>query len=298
MSNSSISNIAIIGPGRVGSTLALAMVKAGLPLVAIGGRDQAKCKSAMQSLEACTPSVAASIAKIVLLTVSDAAIAPVCNELVREGALSPGTIVAHVSGALSSEVLRSAKDVSRCKIASAHPLQTFASTDTALAALSGAHWFLEGDIEAVDQLSKLILAIGGIVNSLPTDKKPLYHASSVLASNYLTALLDAALEVMEKAGIDRQSALLALESLSKAAVNNTFSLGPENALTGPIARGDVETVKYHLEKLSGNAAVSDDDYIGSIYRSIGHQTIKLAIRKGSIDSKQAGQIARILDSDL
>jgi predicted short-subunit dehydrogenase-like oxidoreductase (DUF2520 family) len=298
MSSSSISsipNIAIIGPGRVGSTLAMAMVNAGLPLVAIGGRDQAKSKSAAPSLEACTPSVAASIAKIVFLTVSDSAIAPVCDQLVREGALSPGTILVHVSGALSSEILQSAKETAHCKIASAHPLQTFASPETALETLAGAHWFLEGDSEAVDQLSKLIVVIGGKANSLPTDKKPLYHAASVLASNYLTALLDAALEIMEEAGIDREHALPALERLSKSALNNTFALGPEKALTGPIARADFDTVKHHLVQLSqsgGNVSVD------SLYRSIGRQTIKLALRQGSIDNKQAQEMLELLNSSV
>ena len=178
--------------------------------------------------------------------------------------------------------MSSAKEQSDCKIASAHPLQTFANTESALTAMPGTHWFLEGDAEAVALMIEFIEIIEGKISTITSEQKALYHAASVMASNYLTTLIDASIGIMQAADIDCHTALKALEPLINSAVKNTFALGTEQALTGPISRGDNLTVRTHLASLS-----PVDKNLTDIYKVLGQRTVNLALRKRSINEGQA-----------
>lgn len=275
--------LAIIGPGKVGTTIAFAVQKAGYTIAAIGGRDEQKTRQAAQTLtdvKACTLDKIPKDATIVLLTVPDDAIESVCNDLSQNKVFTQGQIVAHCSGALSSEVLASARDICGAKIASAHPLQTFSTAQSSIDAMPGTYWFCEGEATAVAALSSMITTIGGIPKVIATDKKVLYHCSSVIACNYLVSLMDIALTTAEAAGLDRQLAWQALSPLIQKTLVNVGSLGTTDALTGPIARGDLNTVKMHIDALN-----KTDPKLAHIYKQLGDWTVQLAVQKGLAQQK-------------
>ncbi|MFA6135116.1 MAG: DUF2520 domain-containing protein [Phycisphaerae bacterium] len=287
-------DIAIIGPGKVGAAIGILAVRAGWRVAAVGGRDLAKAQSAVRaigpSVEACGPAQAAAKGRLVLLTVSDEAIASVCDALAATGAFEAGAVVAHCSGVLDSSVLDSARRAG-CHVGSMHPLQTFPSAQAAVEKMAGAYCFIEGDAEAAAVLEDLARDIGGKGVHIAASAKPLYHASAVMACNYVAALLDAALALCGAAGIDAQTAGKALGPLVRATVDNCLAAGAASALTGPIARGDVATVRRHLEALAGSEADLDE-----FYRSAGKWTVGLAQRKGTLDAAAAKRLRELLDS--
>jgi predicted short-subunit dehydrogenase-like oxidoreductase (DUF2520 family) len=229
------------------------------------------------------------VGDVVLLTVSDDSIETVCRELVREKAFRHGAVVVHCSGALSSNILSSAREGSSCSVASMHPLQTLPTVEAAVEALPGTCCFYEGDEAALPLVEDLIKKVGMRPVKIEVSAKVLYHAAAVMASNYLVAIMDASLAVAEKAGIERSIAWPAFEPLVLSTIANISKMGPAEALTGPIARGDVETVKRHLKSLD-----LMDGSLASLYRALGRYTVELAVRKGSISSEIAEKLLSVL----
>ncbi|MCJ7543376.1 MAG: DUF2520 domain-containing protein [Phycisphaerae bacterium] len=287
-------DIAIIGPGKVGMAIGILAAKAGRTVAAVGGRDAARAAQAAAAIgpgtKACTPRQAAGSAGLVLLTVSDDAVGSVCDELA--GAFAEGAVVAHCSGVLDSGVLASAR-ARGCAVGSMHPLQTFPSVGAAIDALGGAYCFIEGDSPAVKALERLAADIGAHPVPIASGAKPLYHAAAAVACNYLAALLDAASALCRQAGIDEPTARRALAPLVRRTLENVLAEGPAAALTGPIARGDVATVRRHLAAMAGVEADLE-----KLYRALGRWTVALALRKGTIDAAKAATLRRLLDASI
>jgi predicted short-subunit dehydrogenase-like oxidoreductase (DUF2520 family) len=232
---------------------------------------------------------------LVLLTVPDDAIALVATQLVQQGAFSPGVVVAHCSGVLDANALSAARQAG-CEVGSMHPLQTFPTVESAVTRLAGTPFFIEGTLAACEQLDALAVAVGGKPHRLRSDAKALYHTAAVMASNFLVTLLDGASAVMalalpESAGANREQALAALTPLLRASVDNVLALGPESALTGPIARGDVQTVALHW-----NALAHFGPEFRDTYRALGKLTIELALRKGTLSEETAHELRNVLGS--
>ena len=291
-------DISIIGPGKVGTALGALAVRAGLPVVAVAGGAPGKAEAAAEFIggqaSPCSPAIAAGVGGLVLLTVPDDRIQLVCQELAQEGAFAAGAVVAHCCGMLSSDILRPAADCCGCLIGSIHPLQTFPTVQAAVEKLPGTWCFCEGDEEAVEVLHCLAEAIGTHPVRIDPGGKVLYHAAAVMACNYLVALLDAAVSLARRAGVDERRWLEASGPMLRAAVDNVLGLGPAEALTGPIARGDVETIRRHAAALG-----AADRGLRRLYAAAGLQTVELALRKGSLRRPQAAEIRKILeDLDL
>jgi len=285
--------IVILGPGKVGTTLGILAARAGWPVAGVGARDPARARAAA---EAIGPGVAsgrlediAGRGRLAMLTVSDDAIEPVCTELAHAGAFASGAVVAHCSGAISAEVLAPARDRCAAAIGAMHPLQTFPSVAAGLERFAGTYCFCDGGDEAVGVLAELAEDLGARAVRIDSDRKSLYHASAVMACNYLTGLLDAALATAEDAGVARDEAAAALEPLVRATLENIRNLGPPAALTGPIARGDVGLVARQARDVA--AAAAD---LGRIYRALGAWTVDVAVRKGTIDAARADELRRAL----
>jgi predicted short-subunit dehydrogenase-like oxidoreductase (DUF2520 family) len=285
-------DIAIIGPGKVGTSIALLAKKNGYRISALFARNPNKAKAMAKQIgddiKVCGIGEAAASAQLVLITVSDSAIASVCDHLAHEKSFSQGQIVAHCSGALSSDVLDSAR-LCGAQIGSFHPLQMFPTVEAALANIPGSHWFCEGDAPALNVLEELVEKIGGIPHTITAANKALYHCSSVIACNYLNALMDIALNVAEQAGLERKTAWRALLPLVNATITNIDKLGTAQALTGPIERGDAATVEHHLQALT-NA----DPEIVDIYKALANWTIRLAQKKQSLKPEEADQLKKVL----
>ncbi|MCE9582870.1 MAG: DUF2520 domain-containing protein [Planctomycetes bacterium] len=259
--------VAIIGAGRVGSALGAALKRAGWPVVAVAARTAASARRAAKFVGAPAMEVrqAAALAKLVLVTVPDDAVAGVARELV--GPVKRGAVVAHTSGALSSDALAAVRR-SGARAASVHPLMTFPTPAKGLAALRGAHFFFEGDRGSSPLLRRMILAVGGVPVPVSKRGKALYHAGAVLACNDLVALLAEAFALFRQAGIPGKKAAGALGPLVRRTVENVLALGPARALTGPVARGDAGSVARHLKALHGP--------VREIYRVLGLSTLRLA----------------------
>jgi predicted short-subunit dehydrogenase-like oxidoreductase (DUF2520 family) len=288
-------NISIIGCGKVGVAIAQLAARAGRDITALANRTAARANQLAGAISspaaACEINHAAGAGDIVLLTVTDDAIEPLCNQLADAGAFRAGSIVAHCSGALGSDILSSAKDQCECRIASMHPLTTFPTAEAAIEKFAGTYCFCEGDSSAVDELMELARSIGGKPMSMSSEGKVLYHAAAVMACNYLTALLDASLTLCQSAGIDKPTAWDALGPLVGATLENISQLGPANALTGPIARGDSQTVARHIEAIGG----CDEDLL-NFYRIAGKWALQLAKTQDNHNHSGDDDIARLLNS--
>jgi predicted short-subunit dehydrogenase-like oxidoreductase (DUF2520 family) len=284
--------IAIIGPGRVGTTLAILAARAGYVIAGVAGRNADRARAAASAIgpniRVGAPAEIAPLGQLVLLTVHDDAIAPVCRQLADARAFAAGAVVAHCSGAIASSVLAPARACGAA-VGSLHPLQTFPNAEMGVKDFPGTHCFCEGDAPALAVLETLASAIGGQPVRLSGEGKLLYHATAVLAGNYFVGLIDAALATAGHAGIARADALSALAGLLRATLENLLALGPEKALTGPIARGDAGLVARQCADIA-----QADPRLGEIYRVLGDWTIDVAVRKGTIDPPTATALRRAL----
>ena len=214
-----------------------------------------------------------------LIATPDAQIEPNAKLLAIHPSLNSNSIVFHCSGSLTSEVLSRALGSKTELIASIHPVHSFSSPQHSVQQFSGCHCAYEGQADALLTLQPLFTAIGAQLFPIDAQHKTHYHAASVIACNYLVALLDASLTCFEKAGVSRDQAQQLLLPLVQQTVDNTLERSPEEALTGPIARGDASTVEKQLE------ALSDTPTIQQLYQILGRQALDVARKKenGKLD---------------
>jgi len=203
----------------------------------------------------------------------DAEVEAACAALARSGALRADAIVFHCSGALPSQVLAAVKPAGAA-MASVHPIRSFAGAEAVVAGFSGTYCGIEGDGVAVERLSPAFTAIGARLVNIDPAYKSVYHSAAVFSSNYLVTLLDVALDAYARAGVPRGDALKLMEPLVRGTVDNVFRLGTEDALTGPIARGDLGTVVRQYRALS-----AWNKGVGALYKRLGKFTAAIAARK-------------------
>jgi predicted short-subunit dehydrogenase-like oxidoreductase (DUF2520 family) len=216
-------------------------------------------------------------ADVWMLAVGDDQIEPVCAALVQAGLLDKA-VVFHCSGAKASGALAAAAQ-SGALTASVHPVRSFADPQAVAASFDGTFCGVEGDAGALAQLGPAFTAIGARLVPIDAAAKTVYHAASVFASNYLVTVLDTALRAYQSAGIPPEIARELARPLATETLDNVFRLGPEAALSGPIARGDFATVARQL------AAVTQwDDASGALYDALAQATTGLARRKRSGDA--------------
>ena len=207
-----------------------------------------------------------------MLAVPDDQIAAVCAQLAAAVPLA-GALVFHCSGAKSSRELDAAAQAGALT-ASAHPIRSFADPGAVAHAFGGTWCGVEGAPGAITMLEPALLAIGGRVARIDASAKTVYHAAAVFASNYLVTVIDAALRAYQAAGIPEAAARELARPLATETLANVFRLGPEAALSGPIARGDMVTVARQ------QAAVAEwDPDSGKLYEALAEATVSLAARR-------------------
>lgn len=285
--------VSIIGAGVVGTAMGYLLKERGYPIVGIASRTIESAKKAREFIGEGEASIdiraTAKKADIVFITTPDSAIEKVCIKVASEGGFNPGAIVFHMSGALSSEILGSARNVG-VNVASIHPLQSLADVREAVKNLSGSYFCIEGDEVALSVAREIVAALRGKEITLEADKKPLYHAGASVASNSLVATVRFGLELFEAAGIGKKDSLNALMPLIKGTVKNIEILGIPSALTGPISRGDTGVIEGHLK------AISDEKpEMLRLYSELGRYTVKVAIEKGTIEKDEAERIISLFD---
>ncbi len=282
---------AIVGTGRVAQAFGRLLTDAGLPPVAVAGRTPAHAERAASFIGGATTPV--SIAAIppqahhVLIAVSDAAIAAVADELARGG--MSGGVALHTSGAHGPQLLEPlARRGVSCGVI--HPLQTLADPALGVAALRGATFGISGDDAAVEWARQLVAAAAGTPLRIHAGAFASYHAGAVMAGNAVIAAIDAAVVLLGAAGVEKRAALNAIRPLCLTSAQNALDIGPEAALTGPVQRGDAETVSAHVEALANCPA-----YVADLYRASGHALVEIARRRG-LDGAAARAVEAALDS--
>lgn len=227
------------------------------------------------------PAPLARGSSLVLITTPDDSIGDACSLIAERGATGADSVVAHCSGALTSSVLRPAR-LRGAHTGSLHPIQSFAGPEEAVKTLPGAYCCIEGDGTAEEVLVKIASDLGLHPLRIATDRKPLYHAGMVMASNFMASLHDIALELECEAGLEAEDALKAFMPLVRGTLENMAKLGPARALTGPFARGDCETVRLHLEHIRRHCPKAL-----SAYLSLGRRALELGIKQGGVDPSDA-----------
>lgn len=241
----------IIGPGRVGRTLARCLHQLGWRVGAVVARSSSQAQAAVRWIGAGTPfgrlKPDVLSARLILLTTPDAALARVASELARLGGKNlKGKIALHTSGALDSSVL---EPLARLGAAtgSLHPMQTFTGRNAPK--LQGIVFAMEGDPRARRVARRVARELGGVPVSIAGMRKAAYHAAATLAAGHALALLEAAAQILVRLGFTRRGALRALLPLTRQMLGNLETGGPRVAWTGPVARKDYAIVAAHAKAL-------------------------------------------------
>lgn len=270
--------LTIIGGGKVGQTLGRLLHRSGT--VVIGDVLNQSLASSQQAVEfigggrALERYTDLQKADIVLVAVPDDQIAACAQALADSPALSPNSVIFHCSGALPASVLQPCQ-VGGAAAASIHPVRSFAQPARVAQTFDGTYCGAEGDQRALETLSPLFNAIGAYFVPIKAEAKTLYHAAAVFASNYLVTLLDTAVQTYAQAGIPEDQALKMMTHLVRETSENVLTTGAEQALTGPIARGDLATVRKQYRALQ-----AWDPRYAAAYRQLGGLTARLARRAG------------------
>lgn len=283
--------IGFIGAGTVGTALAFRLKARGYQIAAVFSRTPASSQrfaSLIDGSQACTTSQdVADKADLVFITTPDDAIADVVSRVKWR----KGQGIAHCSGADSVDILEPARKIGAL-VGTFHPLQTFASISYAIENIPGSTFALEGSGEILNKLQEMAASLGGNWILLKAEDKVLYHASAVIACNYFVTLVKLSTDLWQTFGLSSNVAIKALTPLLKGTLANLNNVGLPNALTGPIARGDLGTVKKHLVAMERKAPA-----MVSTYRELGLQTIYVALAKGKIDRKKAEELRMLLSRE-
>ena len=282
---------AILGAGRLGRTLGRLLAFQDYRPTGLSCRTLQSARQASAFIGGGSPTTsnprAAARAPLVLIATPDREIVPVARELSRARLAWTGRIVAHTSGAVSSTALEPLK-TRGALVASLHPLASIA-TSRPDAEFRGTPFAIEGAPRAVHVLRRLVLDIGGLPVTIPREAKALYHLIACILSNDLVAFLACGFEAARGLGLGpRQAARLYLP-LVRGTVENVASLGPVKALTGPVSRGDIATLRLHAEALRTLPAD-----VRRLHRILAQRSTSLALHARTITPELAARIARLL----
>jgi predicted short-subunit dehydrogenase-like oxidoreductase (DUF2520 family) len=296
-----LGRVGVLGAGAVGGAIARALAARGALIEMVTSRTMAHARALADSLPngkavASTDAVAASCDTI-LVAVPDDAIAQVALET----RWRTGQLAIHLSGAQGADALRGAR-AQGARVAALHPLMTFPRSaetpgvETILRRLAGCAWAYESDDEAtIAQVIAIVAALDGRAIRLTAADRAPYHLAAVLASNYVVTLLAAAVRLWGTFGAPPESALEALLPLTRAAVEHLDAVGLPDALTGPIARGDLGTVRTHLDWLTAHAASTPDLLrLRDANIALARLTVPVALEKGSLSPAAAEELLRLL----
>lgn len=283
----------LIGAGQVGRGLSRAFRASGVEVVGLHGHKATEYTTSSGEIPASIQD-----ANVVIIAVRDPQIAGVVGEL-SGGSSGPmalsrpvhpviaaGTVVLHTSGIAEVRSLDSLRSAGFAA-GTFHPLAPFAITERVPELLRGGWIGIDGDDAARAAARRLAGHLGARTLDIPAGAKGAYHAAAVMASNFPVVLASAAAGLMHGAGINERSAQSAVEALINAAIGNLATRTPVEALTGPVVRGDVETVRKHLETLSSQPELYN------VYRALSGVALKMAGERGT-DPKALAAIRALL----
>lgn len=281
-------DVGVVGTGRAGSVIGAALKRAGHQIKACTAvTDLSKLRA-----EALLPGVAIlSIEEtvadrdLILLSIPDDVLAQVVSGLAATNAVSPGTFVLHLSGRYGIDILRPLTELG-CLPLALHPVMTFTGTSIDLNRLSACPFGVTTHPTLRPVAETLVMEMGGEPVWVPEASRSLYHAALTFSANNLMTLVNQTSELLESAGITNPEALVA--PLLSASLDNALRNG-DSALTGPIARGDAETVREHLRVLA-----SFDPAVTQAYRSLARLTAVRALASGALQPQSAENLLAML----
>lgn len=279
----------IVGGGKLGKTLGYLIQKySSHTIQGVCNRSLSSAEAAIQFIgagKAFDNILALPEADITFITTADNQIKACCEQLATSQYLKPNSIIAHCSAILSSEILISAKN---CLLISAHPMFSFGNPEKNIFEFEGTYCALESESSvAVTTLEKIFNAMGSVTFYIRKADKALYHCAGIFASNYVVTLFDNAMQCLKNSGIEEQISRPLVHQLMQSTLNNLKNQTTKSALTGPIQRGDIETVQSHIHAL-------DNQKQKSLYQALGKATLELA----ELSPVSINHLLTILNKDL
>jgi len=287
--------VAFVGLGRVARAFARALAGAGhsiSPSFDSDARQRQRWSEELGFSAAGTIEAAVAEAELLFITTPDDAVAVVAGRLSALRSLGRLSAVFHTSGVLAASVL-SGLGARGVGYASIHPVMTFSGSESDVGRIRGSTFCVEADSERSASVARGVCEqMGAEVVLLSGKSKVLHHLACVLASNFPLALLGAAVRVESDAGVPGDVGLKMLGHLASVAVKNARSQGPGLALTGPFARGDVGTIRLHLEWLKANSPE-----LMQLYLILARETLRLALDAGHITKERAEEVEVLLGGE-
>ncbi len=288
-----MTSVGVVGAGRVGAVLAAALRAAGHDIVAAAGESDAsrtRIQSLLPGIEPGKPTAVARACDLLLLTVPDDMLGNVVTQLAASGAIREGQYVAHTSGRHGLGVLEPARAVG-AHVLALHPAMTFTGTALDLPRLPGCAFGVTAHEPVTVALAETLVSdLRGHIVWIPEDKRTLYHAGLAHGANHLVTLVAEAMELLRATGAEDPASTL--RPLLTAALDNALSFG-DAALTGPIVRGDVETVRAHVRDIAANAPHTLPSYV-----AMARATANRAVVDGRLLPIRAAKLIGILNDAL
>ncbi|MGZ8737020.1 MAG: Rossmann-like and DUF2520 domain-containing protein [Nocardioides sp.] len=284
--------VGVVGAGRVGAVLAAALRAAGHDVVAVAGESPAsrtRIETLLPGVHVDKPSAVARACDLLLLTVPDDMLGNVVAMLSASGAIRPGQRVVHTSGKHGLAVLQPAADLG-AEVLAMHPAMTFTGTDVDLGRLPGCVYGVTATLDTHGLATQLVSDLGGSIVWVPEDRRTLYHAGLAHGANHLVTLVTQAMDLLRASGAQDPAATL--RPLLNAALDNALSYGSA-ALTGPIVRGDVETVRAHLTDIATESPETLESYV-----AMARATANRAVLDGRLLPIRAAKLVGILNDAL
>ena len=280
--------VGVVGAGRVGSALAAALGRAGHEIVAVSAVSDTSVRRARRNLPGVAirpPPEVVAAADLVLLTVPDDVLPGLVTGLAATGTPLEGRLVAHASGRHGLAVLEPAVRAGALPLA-LHPVMTFTGRPDDLDRLAG----ISFGVTAPDSLrlaaEALVVEMGGEPVFIAEERRGLYHAALASAANHLVTLVVHAVDLLREAGVDEPARMLG--PLLQAALDNALDLG-DAALTGPVARGDADTVASHVRALRAAAPEALPAYL-----ALARLTADRALAAGTLSAPDAQRLLGVL----
>ena len=284
--------IIFIGAGKVAWHLSYALNKKGYVISGIASRKKSSAeKLAGKFAVECTtnPESIVKDADIIFITTPDSEIKKVVTNLCKNGVLRKKQLIIHTSGLMSIKILDCVKKSGALPL-SMHPIYSFSSRSLSKDLLSGVWFILEGDSEAIEQGEKIVRMLGGKSFIIEGEKKSLYHLALVFASNFFVGVEDMAVELLLSCGIEKKDVLELIKPLVQVTEKNIWEKGTTGALTGPVERGDIETIKKHLELLS-----KQKQSFKKTYLELCKHLLKMVEEKGNIEKENIQAMRKMLN---
>jgi len=283
-------NTAIIGAGRLGTSLGYSLSQKGFHIIAASCRSLSSARESVGIIGEGTPLTdnkkAAANAETVILSVPDDSIKNVVKEL------SPLNLdkkfIFHCSGILSSRILQPLRK-SGAVTASLHPIQSFPKKSRNSGLFTHIYFGVEGDDEALRLAKTMVTKLGGRCFILEPGDKPLYHTACTIASNYLTVLMGLSESLLGKAGISKELRIEILLPLVKGTLDNIEQNTISGSLTGPVSRGDLETLTSHLKSLESHPSLL------RIYKDLAAQALEIAGKEKHLPPNKIRKIKALLE---